>query len=400
MVSDGFAVTDPVYLAATAIWSQNPRVPYLKVGKQQLATVQVLTLTCLSTSATDTYQFQIRPAGGSFLTPHASPSSGIPSTGVPATDAATIAAAITALSIPHLTVSVSGAVITLTMAAGYLLDLVFDLAHMSFADTTADPGVATDLAAIIGADNNWYGLVLTSNSPAEVLAAASWVEANGKFFTPNCSDTAIGIAYPGTGPGDVFYQLQQHSYERTGGLFSASQLLSYSGAAWQGRLFPTVAGSESWAFKTLANVLVDNLTDGVIHIVEGKNASVYTPIFGLNLTQFGKTAGGEWLDITRGTDALTNYLQVQVLAVQANASKKIPFTDAGIDVFRSTISAALTVYVNLGFLAANPAPYVSLPTAAQVDPVNRAKRNLPLCSFSANLAGAINSVQLAGVLTT
>ena len=165
-----------------------------------------------------------------------------------------------------------------------------------------------------------------------------------------------------------------------------------------GRLFPTDPGSENWAFKTLAGVPADNLTDNQIHAVENKNCSVYTPIFGLNLTQFGKLPGGEWIDITRGTDALTNDLQVGVLALQAN-SLKVPFTDAGIDMYRSVIASSLKRFTDAGFLAESPAPYISLPKAAAVGATDKANRNLPNVSFSATLAGAINATTINGVLS-
>lgn len=176
-------------------------------------------------------------------------------------------------------------------------------------------------------------------------------------------------------------------------------MLCYSGAAWQGRLFPTDPGSENWAFKTLSGVPADNITDSQIHAVENKNGSVYTTLFGINLTQFGKTPDGEWIDIIRGEDALTNALQVGVLALQAN-NLKIPFTDAGIDMYRSVIIGALNSFVATGFLAASPAPFVSLPKVSQVSSTDKAARNLPLVSFSATLAGAINSTSISGVLTS
>ena len=391
MVSDGFAVTDPAYLAASEVFAQNPAPPTLKIGRRALPMTQTLHLTLLSTSATDTYVVQVRTAGGSWHVVTRA------STGVPNTDATNLAADITALSLSGLTSSATGAVVTLAMTAGKLLDVQPGPASLiTFADVTANPGIETDLAAILAADGAWYGLVLDSQSKAEIDAAATWVEANGKLFVWNNSDSADA---DGSSTTDIFYTHKQAAHRRSVGLFSQTQLLSYSGAAWQGRLFPTDPGSENWAFKTLIGVLADNLTDSQIHAVENKNGSVYTTLFGLNLTQFGKTPDGEWIDIIRGEDALTNALQVGVLALQAN-NLKIPFTDAGIDMYRSVIIGVLNSFVATGFVAASPAPFVSLPKASQVDSINKAARNLPLVSFSATLAGAINSTTISGVLTS
>lgn len=391
-VSADFAVTHPAYLIAQSVFSQIPCPPFMKIGRRALPFTQVLNLTCLSTSATDTYVFSLRTPGGSWH------NLSIASTGVPATDVATINTAVTALALSHVvaTHTTSPNVLILTQTAGYLVDVQFDTVHMSFADVTSDPGIATDLVAIEAADPNWYGLLLDSQSSAEVQAAAAWVEANDYLCCYNNSDTVMATSGNTT---NVAYELKTSAYERTEGLFAGTQLLCYSAAAWMGRLFPTTPGSENWAFKTLAGVPADNLTTSQIHAVEGFNASVYTPLAGLNLTQFGKTPGGEWIDIVRGTDALVNDLQVSVLAAQAN-SLKIPFTDAGIDVYRSIILGSLARFIGYGFLSSSPAPTVSLPTAASVTSVNKAARNLPNVSFSATMAGAINSTTINGTLVS
>jgi hypothetical protein len=391
MVSDGFAATDPAYLAAAEVFSQSPSPPLLKVGRRALPMTQTLHLTLLSTATTDTYVVQVRTAGGSW---HVVTT---PSTGVPTTDAASMATTITGLSLTGLTATSSGAVLTLAMTAGKLLDVQPGTAALiTFADVTADPGISTDLDAILAADANWYGLVLDSQGKAEIAAAAVWVEANKKFFAWNNSDSADADSSSTT---DIFYTEKALGHQRSFGLFAQTQLLCYSGAAWEGRLFPTDPGSENWAFKTLSGVPADALTDSQVHAVENKNGSVYTTIFGLNLTQFGKTPGGEYADIVRGTDALTNAIQVGILALQAN-SLKIPFTEAGIDMYRSVIIGALNTFVAEGFLAAVPAPFVSVPKVSQVSATDKANRNLPLVSFSATLAGAINSTQIQGVLTS
>lgn len=389
IVADGFPVTHPAYLAASAVFAQSPSPANVKIGRRALAFTQVLHMQCLSTSALDTYVFKIGLPGTTLATVS------VASTGVPNTDVATINTAVTALGLTGLTATHATDTLTLTMTAGKLLNVVPDYVHTKFSDVTTDPGIATDLAAILNADSNWYGLLLDCQSPAEDAAAETWVEANKKLFTFNCSDSDCLNPSSTT---DIFYTSKQAAYTRSEGLFTGT-LLSYSAAAWQGRLLPTDPGSENWAFKTLASVPADVLTDNQIHAVENKNASVYTTIFGLNLTQFGKVFSGEWLDITRGVDALTNDMQVSVLALQAN-NLKIPFTDAGIDMYRSTLLGSLKRFEDIGFLATTPPPFVSLPKASAVDPTNKAARNLPLVSFSATLAGAINSTQVQGVLSS
>lgn len=386
MISAGFSATDPAYLAATKVKSQTPSPPKFKVGRRGLSYTQTLKLTALSTSATDTYAFSV---GGKAVS--------VASTGVPATDAATLATAVTALSISGLTAThtSTNSFFTITMTAGKLVDVVMDTAHLALVDQTADPGIATDLAAILVADSDWYGLCLDSNSPAEVGAAMAWCEANGKLGAFNCSDTAIADPASTT---DIAYTSKAAAYARSFGLFSQSQLLSYSAAAWLGRNLPLTPGSENWAFKTLAGVTADRLSGGQVHAVENKNWSVYTPLLGVNCTQFGKTPSGEWIDITRFSDWVKNEMQVQILGLLLN-NNKIPFTDAGIDTIRATMLGVLHTGVDVGGLASSPAPTVSLPAASSVDSVNKANRNVPNVSAGGTLAGAINSLQLGISLT-
>jgi hypothetical protein len=267
---------------------------------------------------------------------------------------------------------------------------------MSFADVTSDPGIAADFTAVVAADPAFYGVLTDSQSSAEVQALAPTVEALPYLFVYNNSDTACADQASTT---DVMYVLKNAARKRTPGLFAQSQLLCYSAAAWMGRLFPTTAGSENWAFKTLAGVPADNLTTSQVHAVEGKNASVYTPLAGINATQFGKTPDGEWIDIIRGVDALKNVMQIGILAMQLN-SLKVPFTDAGIDMYRASITASLKQFVDSGFLSDSPPPTVSLPAAKAVSTISKAARNLPNVSFAATLAGAINSTTINGVLTS
>lgn len=397
LTAAGCTVTDPVYLAASAIFSQQPSPPAIKVGRRSLAFTQVIKLTCHSTNAHDVYAFQLRTPGGAYS------SVSVNSTGVPATDVGTINTAVTALAIAGLTATHTGSVLTLTMTAGNLLDILFPSAApcqlgniLTLQDTTADPGIATDLAAIYAADANWYGLLLDSQSPAEVSAAATWTEANKKLFIANVSDSACTDSSSTT---DVMYTTKTSAFVRTALIFSGTELLSWSAAAWMGLNFPSNPGSENWAFKTLAGVPADNLSTGSIHAVEGKNGNVYTPVAGLNITQFGTDAAGEFVDIPRFIDWLTNQIQIQLLSLLANANK-VPFTDSGIEAVRGVIASVLQAGVDAGGLAAVPAPFVSTPKAAAVDPVSKAARTLPNVSFRATLAGAINKILISGVVTS
>jgi len=294
----------------------------------------------------------------------------------------------------------SSSTVVFTQSAGKLNDFQsITRSVIQLTDATTDPGIATDLAAIQGFDSNWYCLLLDSNSAAEITSAAAYAESNGPMlFLYNNTDYADVQTSVTT---DIFSTQKALSHARSAGLYSGAQLLSFSAAAWAGRVLPTVPGSENWAFKTLANVIVDTLSTNEQHAVENKNASIYVTLAGLNLTLFGHQPGGEWIDITRGTDALTNQIQIAILALLAN-NLKVPYTDSGVGMIKGSILGVLTQFVTgnfKGFLAQNPAPTVTAPTVAAQGSLNRIARNMPNVNFTAQLAGAVNQLTITGVLT-
>ncbi len=397
MVAAGHTAASAPYKCATKVFSQNPRCRSLKVGRRGHSFTQIVNLVATAgLPATQSYDFYV---AGRHVTVVGQASTA-------AADAVAINTAIaTALAVsPAITTVVatnpSGATVVLTSSANVLTDVLPDYTHMTLADVTTDAGgssgIADDLASILAADGNWYGLLLDSNSPAEISATAAWVEANGpRLFITNCSDSAIAVAGSTT---DIAYTLKTSAYARTALLFSQSQLLSYSGAAWMGNRFPFDPGSDTWAFKTLAGVTADRLNDGQVHAVLNKYASVYSTVAGLNMTQGSRTPSGEFIDLVRGIDWFTSELQINVFGLLAN-NAKIPFTDTGIDVIRSTILGVMQEGIDAGLIAASPAPIVTMPTAASVNAIDKANRNLPNVFFQATLAGAVHSLTITGTLS-
>jgi hypothetical protein len=268
------------------------------------------------------------------------------------------------------------------------------------ADTTADPGIATDLAAILAADGTgWYGFTLDSNSSAEIVAAAAWCESNKRLFITNNSDTACG-----TSSSNVMLTVQAAADTRTGIIYSGSKIKSYSGAAALGRILPQVAGSYSLAYKTLTGVPSDVLTETQTNAIAANGGNYYTTFKGVPILYPGVSPGAEFLDIVLGVDALTDRIQTDIFGDLVSASK-IPYTDAGVDTLVATVYADLNTFVAppYNFLnggdATTPAPSVFAPTVASQSASNRAKRIFPGITFSAKLAGAINSLTISGTVS-
>lgn len=388
MTSAGFATSDPAYRAATKIFSQNPRVNRVKVGRRASKPVQTLELTVLNATEGAVYKFTVN-------------STAITYTVLASATTTTVATAIAALinAVTDVDATSDAAVITVTKAsaapAGTLTNILELDPKLSLFDATADPGIADDLAACLDEDADWYGLVLDSNSEAEVKAAAAWVEANRKLFCANTSDSGVLDADEDT---DVASDLKAASYARTALLYSGKELLSYSAAAWMGDRFPYDPGAATWKFKTLAAVTVDSLTAGQRAAALEKNCNVYTVIAGIPMTEEGVTSSGEFIDVTRDVDWLEAEIKVRVFQRLVN-SQKVPYTDTGIDLLVAILKGTLQDAIRAGVLREDPEPVVVAPTVAEINGIDRADRKVPGITFTAELAGAIHALTIQGTLS-
>ncbi len=390
MTDAGWLVSDPAYLCAQKCFAQEPAPERVLIGRRANKLTQTTKLTCLSAVEGDIYKITI---GGTAIT----------YTVLAAATTTTVATAIELLveAVTGIASTSSGPDITaVTSAAGTLADYADWSDNFHFQDITTDPGttvgLAADLAAIKGATTlDWYGLALDSNSEAEIEIAALFTETEKKIFVPNSSDS--GCADPDNTT-DVMSDIKAAAYARTGVLFSKRQLLSYSGAAWMAKQFAGAKpGEDTWAFKTLAGVTVDDLLDGERSAILAKNGNFYAPTSSVNITERGTSGAGEFLDIVRFVDWQRAEIQFRVFFAFVN-NKKIPYTDVGIDSIVSIIDGGLGAGVDAGGLEAGTIK-VTAPKSAAIPTATKATRKLSGVKFTAKLAGAIHQLDIDGSLT-
>lgn len=393
MVTDGFTTTEPAYKMAQVLTSQSPAPPLWIVGRRALAYTQTVTITVTSATAGTINSFSVNGNAVSYT---------VPGTGSPTvtTVAAALVALINATSGISGTATNAAGVITLAATQGTLNNFANFAGALTFVDATSDPGVATDLAAVTAANPSWYGLGLDSNSSAEILAAAAWIESNKRLFLANTTDTVAGTS---TTSGNVIHTLKTSDYARTGCYYTNTQL-NYTGfGSLCGQLTAT-PGSNTFAFKKIPGVVADSLSETQYLAILANNGNVYNVLtsngasLGANITQFGTSASGEFLDITQFVDWLTSQIQIAVLSVLIN-NAKIPYTDLGVDMIKSVVQGVLNDGVNVGGLSSNPAPTVSAPLVANIDSNDIAIRNLPNVTFQGTLAGAIHTLTINGTIS-
>ena len=199
---------------------------------------------------------------------------------------------------------------------------------------------------------------------------------------------------------DIGYLLKNLTYDRTAGMYhpdsQEGSTPSWIEAGWPGEALPFDPGSQTWAYKTIVGVAAYALTTAERTAILVKNVNIYTATAGVNITEEGKVASGEYIDIIRGLDWLESVLQKNVFTDLVN-KRKIPFTDEGAATIETAVKAALSEGVDNTLIAEGF--IVTVPKIADVSAANKLARNLPDVKFTAVLQGAIHSVEIDGIVT-
>ena len=392
-VAEDFLVTDEVYLAAAAYFSQELKPERVYVGKRAANVAQSEIVTVDTVENAVTYTVTINGTAFDFLSDADATEDEI---------TAGLEAAINGGSEP----------VTATDNANGTMDLDADVLGEAFTVTVSDDGagtdlsvanavanvsVATELASFVQEQNDWYmlGLIRTATEAGQLLdieQAAGFIEPRLKMFIA-ASDQASLLTAVTT---DIANVLKTLGYDRTAVLYSADQE-NYPEFAWMGGQLPKDAGSLTWAFKDLVGIVYDDLNATEIANLEAANANRFEAVAGGRTTFFGTVASGEYIDIIRGSDKLQTRIAERIFVNLLN-NDKIPFTTQGIGVVEADIRAELDISIGENFLV-DGSQVVAVPAIDAVSSADKALRFLNDVTFSAQLAGAIHKVEIRGRLT-
>jgi hypothetical protein len=251
MVTDGFATTDPEYLAATALLSADTKVDSFMVGKGALPPTQVWTLAAKAVTAGAEYNLRVG-ADSISITAGSGTFAGNDEIIDQIYDAILAA---TGYATSGFTAAVTGSAnskkvtLTASTAGNYLAIEPENIDLVDVVEAEADPGIATDLAAISAYDDTWYGLVTCFKSKLIVAAAAAWVETAEKLYVVASNESAIANTVL-AGATDVAAALKTSAYARTGVIYHPAND-EFADAGWLGKCLPYDPGEETWAYKTL-----------------------------------------------------------------------------------------------------------------------------------------------------
>jgi hypothetical protein len=382
LVDDGFATTSAVYKLFSAAKAQDPSPLTIKVGRRENAFTQIVHLLPRSTAVGFEHSIAIDGTACTYEVETGDAVADIVAGLVTAINAASLGVTATN-GTTHVVCASNDDGVVHTYEAKRGLDLL---------DATLDPGLADDLNAINAEDGDWYGILLDSNSSAQITTLATWTESKLALGLVQSADWNVKDAGES---GDVATAMVSSAYARTSGLY-CSTIGVPAAAAWMGKELPRNPGQSTWAFKTLATVPVDKLTDGEKNAINGKKWSHYTRVGGVNITYESKTPAGEFIDIVIGIDFSTARIKEAVFGLLVN-NPKVPQTDTGIEMIRGAVLSVLKQCSSSDYPIFDPESIeVTVPKIGDVPVADRANRVLPSVRYSARLQGAFHGVQVRG----
>jgi len=274
-------------------------------------------------------------------------------------------------------------------------------------DTTGGTSgdVAANLAAIAAESNEWYGSCDTAHDEARAVAMAEWTEAHEKLFLTVLSQANNASLPAATDTTSTAALLKNGQFFRTAWWYHPDPL-QFPDAALAARMFTRYPGQETWANQRLNAVTPTRLSETLYNNITNKNGNTFEPFRNIAITQNGKVAGGEWIDVIRFRDWLCEEIKVRLFSQLVD--NRNPYTDPGIATFRSRLIEALDFGVRRGGIAPPeldeegnliPSYTTSVPLSATISPNQKASRVLQDIYFTARIAGAIHAVEIQGTLT-
>lgn len=390
MLADGWAATDSVYLWASSVFAQNPRVPKILVGRIDSGDASVAASgDAIRAENDDFYCFEV--VGNRSLK-------------------FTLSTALTTGNVVKSTINgIAVADVTHATSHANTMSLWKTAIETAISGATATVSGNDMTVVLVGKDMNIATFLVTGGTavtatityPLEATktkAWQAWTETQKKLYFFQESDAAAYAADTGsTGTAGLIEYARLMNYERTVGIWHATNT-EYLAAAWIGDQLPYDPGANTWAFKTMAGVSTDALTTTQETYIRGKGGNVYTLTAGVASTFAGTCAKAQrYIDDQRFLDWQDTQIKLDSANLQFQAGK-IPFTDTGIQMVKLMVQASLEKGVKAGGWAPGSI-VVTVPKAADVSGTNKANRNLPDVKWSATLSGAVHTVQVTGTVS-
>ena len=248
--------------------------------------------------------------------------------------------------------------------------------------------------AIKAADNNWYGVVITSRTAADQLLISSAVGADNKLFGTSSDDVKTLTPNDTT---TIAYRLSVLKSDRTFCIYSSTAATVYPEAALLGLMLSYAPGSANWAHRQIQGIAGEIITDTGRTAIEAINCNFIGAFAGRNISFWGTSVSGQYIDLVVGKDWLKTTLQARVASVLQDVLK-VEQTDTGVQQITTAIKAVLYEAAEASLIDKDTIK-VTAPLVESVNATYKANRILPDVYFEAVLSGAVNKVKIEGTLS-
>ena len=244
------------------------------------------------------------------------------------------------------------------------------------------------LNELLVVNNDWFYLVSSENGDEGIKALAEWISTQEKIYGVTTQNIALAEELKG------LYENVYLSVHDDADAFHAEGLLAYGA--------PLEIGSYDFAHKQINGVRASYLTPAEINAVKAANATTAVSELGLIVNLTGMAVGGDFLDVIQSDYFLRARLREDIFQLLATV-KKVPFTDAGIAQVVERMDSRFKSAFRQGIIAEDdngePDYTIEFPRRVDIPKNERAQRVLRGIKFRAVIAGAVENVEITGVLT-
>lgn len=382
MITDGFAYTDPEYLKAVDLMSQESKpASFLVAVCSVVADQLVATYTGSLTAGTVTVKVNGESASQNFDTDQD-------------TTMTALAGIIQALdSVVSCVWENVGQTLTIVSVGGKSVSFesvaLGDFTDVSSALTAGTSSLGTDIAAVRDQNDDFYGVFVASESHGDILKTAETIEATDKRYFALSSDKGIGSASSTDDIGKKIFDLgynntRVHFYDVAG---------ENPDAAFGATTLANVPGSVTESFKQ--GVGITPMSQGQTFLGEGlkKNVGFVTTLYGSKITFDSKQASGVYGDII----TLQHWVKARMTEATISAfinNPKIPFTNDGTSIIRSGWEGVIRQgQANGGIDDAPGSVIIEMPDVDNVPENDKINRIYQGSKIYLTITGAVHKVQ-------
>lgn len=394
-VGEDFASTEEEYVMAQMLFGQALSPEKILIGKRIQTAPQSIDITIAGTPAEDdVFTVNIGRVEYSFTALTTPTVTDIAAGLVALIDAAAGIDAVNSVGV--ITVNATDSLSSLYIVATTTNSVAGTITQASSATGTVE-ALATTLDGVDAVNPDWYGLLIAKRSviedrDADILEGAAQAESREKLMGYSSEDvTAIAASTT-----DVFAVLQGLSRDRSTGIYSATAF-EYPEAGWFGLQLPKDGGTTNWKFRTISGATPSILDGSAYTNLKSKNANFIETIGGKNIiSSEGVVASGEYVDIIRGVDVTKAEIAEDTYGY-LSSQEKVPFTNPGMIATANPTQAVLTRKANIGLYVLDTI-IVNIPDVSEISTTDKANRQFKGTTFSAQFQGAINFVEIKGVV--